>query len=78
MGRLPLKNSNTAEKVLKHLPIDRILTETDSPYLTPHPYRGKLNEPKYVALVAKKMEVFGVSEIITNKNAKNLFKKLSE
>ena len=82
-GPITFKNSNTAEKVLKHLPIDRVLIETDSPYLTPHPYRGKINEPKYVGLVAQKMaETFNISEqeLIeqTNKNAKNLFKKLSD
>jgi TatD DNase family protein len=41
--------------VIKYLPMDRILLETDAPYVTPTPYRGKRNEPAYVIEVAKKM-----------------------
>jgi len=82
-GPITFKNSNTAEEVLKYLPKDKVLIETDCPYLAPHPFRGSRNEPKYVNLVAKKMaETFGITEqeLIeqTNKNAKKLFKKLSE
>lgn len=80
-GPITFKNSNLAEKVVKYLPIDKILLETDCPYLTPAPHRGERNEPKYVALVAKKVaEVFEIDEeqliAQTNKNAKALFKKL--
>jgi TatD DNase family protein len=59
--------------------MDRLLIETDCPYLTPEPYRGKRNEPSYVKYVAealakvKDMTVEKIGEITTN-NAKKLFK----
>lgn len=43
------------DEVIKYLPLERILLETDAPYVAPAPYRGKRNEPAYVAEVAKKM-----------------------
>jgi len=43
------------QKVAQEVPLDRMLVETDSPYLTPHPYRGKRNEPAYVQYVARKI-----------------------
>ena len=54
-GPLTFKNARHAPDCVLACPIDRILTETDSPYLTPVPYRGKQNEPKYVEYVAKKI-----------------------
>ncbi len=51
-GALTFKNSKKSE-VLKTLPIDRILLETDCPYMAPVPYRGKVNEPKFVVEVYK-------------------------
>jgi TatD DNase family protein len=64
--------------VVRYIPLDRILLETDSPYMTPEPYRKSRNEPRYVKLVAKKLaELFQrpVEEIseITTKNSKRLF-----
>ena len=51
-----LSHSKMLDKPLNVFqPIDRIITETDSPYLTPVPYRGKENEPMYVEYVAKKI-----------------------
>jgi TatD DNase family protein len=67
--------------VAEKVPLDRLLVETDAPYLTPHPYRGKRNEPAYVPLVLATMaEVLNqpVAEIaaITTANAYRLFPKL--
>jgi len=67
------------DEVVVHTPLERILLETDAPYLTPEPYRGKRNEPSYVLEVAKKVaELKGVSteEVIkvTTQNTLNLFK----
>ena len=80
-GPITFKNSHIAQKILKHLPKEKVLIETDCPYLTPHPYRGQRNEPKYVDLVVEKMaESFNVTKeeciLLTNNNAKTLFKKL--
>jgi len=66
------------EEVLKEIPRDRILAETDSPLLTPEPYRGKRNMPAYVKYVYKKIaDVWGESlektEKILDDNAKRLF-----
>ncbi len=66
------------DKIIKKIPLERILLETDAPYLTPVPYRGKKNEPLYVKYVAEKIaEIRGISfEKIakqTTKNARDLF-----
>ncbi|MCL5407519.1 MAG: TatD family hydrolase [Patescibacteria group bacterium] len=72
------KNQKTIE-VLKETPLERILIETDCPYMTPEPYRGKRNEPTYVIEVAKKIaEIKKIPlekvETQTTKNAEKLFK----
>ena len=54
-GPITFKNARHAPECIEVCPIDRIITETDSPYLTPVPYRGKENEPMYVEYVAKKI-----------------------
>lgn len=54
-GPITYKNARQAIECIEACPLDRILTETDSPYLTPVPFRGKQNEPKYVSFVAKKI-----------------------
>lgn len=66
------------DKVIKQMPLERLLLETDCPYLTPVPYRGKRNEPAYVKYVAEKVaELRGISyeEVaeITTKNTQTLF-----
>ncbi|QIW10634.1 TatD family hydrolase [Francisella sp. LA112445] len=52
-GILTFKNAKDIQETAKKLPLDRILIETDAPYLTPVPYRGKANYPEYVKYVAK-------------------------
>ena len=54
-GPVTFKNALLRHQVAAGLPLDRLLLETDAPYLTPHPYRGRRNEPAYVALVAEKI-----------------------
>lgn len=54
-GPITFKNARQAPECIQACPIERIITETDSPYLTPVPYRGKENEPMYVEYVAKKI-----------------------
>ncbi|MFP4661104.1 MAG: TatD family hydrolase [Halanaerobiales bacterium] len=54
-GVSTFKNAGDLREVIKAVPLDRILLETDSPYLTPEPFRGKRNEPRYVRFVAEKI-----------------------
>ncbi len=77
-GVLTYKNSGLAE-VLKDIPLEHMVLETDAPYLTPVPFRGKRNESSYIKYVAEKLaEVKGVSteEVarITTANAQNIFR----
>ena len=54
-GIVTFKNATSLKDVACHIPLDRILIETDSPYLAPVPYRGKLNQPAYVKHVAEEI-----------------------
>ena len=61
-GPVTFKNARQMHALIPQLRGERLLIETDAPYLTPHPYRGKRNEPGYVALVAEKLaELTGAS-----------------
>lgn len=76
-GIVSFKNAQDLRDVAKQVPLDRVLIETDSPYLAPMPYRGKSNEPKFVPYVAKALsEVYDktLEEIglITTQNFDNL------
>lgn len=67
------------DELIKYLPIDRILSETDCPYVTPKPYRGERNEPSHVREVVKKIaEIKGLDQEKTEKqlveNIRNMFK----
>lgn len=77
-GVVTFKNAKKAHEVTKNIPLDRLLLETDAPYLTPEPYRGKRNEPAYVKFAAHRIaELRGVSfeEIAqtTTQNAERVF-----
>ncbi|WP_334107283.1 TatD family hydrolase [Methylobacillus sp.] len=56
-GILTFKNAVALKEVAKAIPLDRILVETDSPYLAPVPFRGKLNQPAYVRYVAEEIAI---------------------
>ena len=73
-GVLTFKNSNLY-KIVEHVGLDNILLETDSPYLTPVPYRGKKNSSKYIPLIASKIsEILNVSvEEVSKKTLKNTY-----
>ena len=58
-GTVTFKNSKVSKEVVKNVPLDAIVFETDAPYLAPHPFRGKLNEPRFI----KKVPEF-VSELL--------------
>ncbi|NLN14518.1 MAG: TatD family hydrolase [Tissierellia bacterium] len=77
-GPVTFKNARVAKEVAKAVPLDKLLIETDCPYLAPEPNRGRRNEPKYVRYVAEKIaELRGipVEEVAeqTRKNTKELF-----
>jgi TatD DNase family protein len=77
-GPVTFKNARKPKEVAEEIPLDRLLIETDCPYLAPHPYRGKRNEPSYVKLVAEQIaELKGISyeEVAeaTTRNTRKLF-----
>jgi TatD DNase family protein len=80
-GIITFKNSQQLRDIAKDLPLDRLLVETDAPFLAPTPYRGKTNEPAFVAQTARVLaEVKGVdvAELagVTTDNAMRLFSKM--
>jgi TatD DNase family protein len=81
-GPLTFRNAKALHALLGQLPLDRLMLETDAPYLTPHPYRGKRNEPAYIPLIAqglaeiKRLDVALVAEA-TSALAKAVFAKLA-
>ena len=82
-GTLTFKNAARLREVAKYLPADRILTETDSPYLAPEPFRGKENRPLYVkhvlsALAELKGESVEDMERQVWQNTLTLFPKIKE
>ena len=76
-GVVTFKNAKRAVRALEVIPLDRLFIETDCPYLTPHPFRGKLNEPANVVYIAqeiaklKNMEIEDVARMTTF-NAKTI------
>lgn len=77
-GPVTFKNAKQPKKVAEEIELEHLLVETDAPYLTPHPYRGKRNEPKHVVLVAEEIATLkGISyeEVAkqTTRNAEKIF-----
>jgi len=77
-GIITFKKADEIREIVKNTPMEKVLVETDSPYLTPIPFRGKTNHPAYVSYVAKKVsEVKEISESdvikITRENTINFF-----
>jgi len=77
-GVITFKNARKLAQIVQEIPLNKILLETDSPFLTPYPFRGKPNEPQYIPLIAGKiadLKEKKISEIaeITTKNACQFF-----
>ena len=75
---ITFKNAKTVQAVAKQVPLDRMLVETDAPYLAPVPYRGKINQPAYVRHVAEfiadlRGETFETIARMTTENFCRLF-----
>ena len=80
-GAITFKNASEKPEVIRAIGKDRLLLETDCPYMTPEPYRGRTNYPEYVAYAATKMaEILGLTrretEEITTQNALRLFGRI--
>ena len=78
-GNITFKNAQFLRELAKDVPLDRLLVETDCPFLSPEPHRGKRNEPANVKITAEKLaEIKGINfeEIakITSENAERLFR----
>lgn len=78
-GVSTFKNAEKLRECISKVPIEKILLETDCPYLTPHPYRGKRNSPAFIPTIAEnlaKIKNIRVEEVaeITTSNARRLFK----
>jgi TatD DNase family protein len=77
-GPVTYRNARQLPEIVQALPLDRLLVETDCPYLAPHPYRGKRNEPAHVQWVAKRIaelknQSFEDVAAATTANAQRLF-----
>jgi TatD DNase family protein len=80
-GAVTFKNAKNKAEVIKSVPADRLLLETDCPYMSPEPFRGRVNSPENIIYTAKKIaEIIGVSmeelQEITTRNAFDFFKKM--
>ena len=79
---MTFKNAAKLPEIIKEIPLEYILAETDCPYMAPTPMRGKRNEPAYVKYVVEKIaefrnESFEKIAMQTTRNAKNLYTRLA-
>jgi TatD DNase family protein len=79
-GIVTFKNAASLQDIVRYIPLDRLLIETDSPYLAPIPMRGKQNEPAFVKYVAEKIAEIKETNLetiasATSKNFMSLFTK---
>ena len=77
-GPLTFKNNKKGQEAASHLPLDRLLVETDSPYLSPEPRRGRTNEPAHVRYTAQKLadlcgKTLEETALATSENARRVF-----
>jgi TatD DNase family protein len=77
-GPVTFENASYRQEIVAALPLERVLIETDAPFLAPHPFRGKRNEPAYVRLIADKIALlhscsFDEVARVTSENAGRLF-----
>jgi len=77
-GPVTFKKADTLREIVREIPIDSLLIETDAPFLTPHPHRGKRNEPSHVRFIAGKIAEIKETSIedvcqLTSENAERLF-----
>ncbi len=82
-GPVTFKNNRDMQQVATHIDFERLLVETDAPFLAPHPHRGKRNEPAYVRLVAQQVAQLRKCDTIsvarqTTENVKTLFQRIRE
>ncbi|WP_170005964.1 TatD family hydrolase [Bacillus fonticola] len=77
-GPVTFKNAQKPKEVAEAVPLDKLLIETDCPFLAPHPFRGKRNEPAYIPLIAEQIALIkgiSIEEVarVTTENAKRCF-----
>ncbi len=76
-GPVTFKNAKTPVEVAEQIPLTHLQIETDCPYLTPHPYRGKRNEPMYLPLTAQKIcELRGIDELVLKQQLWENYRRL--
>ena len=78
-GVVTFKNARSLQETVRDLPLERLVLETDCPYLAPHPFRGKPNEPARVALVVRQLAALHDCDplemaTVTSANARRLFR----
>ena len=75
-GIITFKNSTKLADTVSYIPLENLLVETDSPYLSPSPYRGKSNEPSYIVHIVEKLsQIKNISkETVADKTTTNFIK----